>query len=251
MALQVATNMLNTYGDFMSGVDSAASASTCPQLTSGRFTPQELYRGAMAAFVFAGIIGVGLAFARGPEILPFGLLGIAGGYLYTNGKRPYKYLGLGPYGVFMLMGPLMVLPAFFVQAGHFSLLPLPGSISIACFVAAIMHANDIRDIEFDRAAGIRTLAMRLGVKKSVRLYSTLTLGGFAVLGLSVVNGFLPLFCLLPCLMLPRLVREILAMRKAGYDFTPLEALSGKFHLQFGLLLTAGLIAAIVLRAAGR
>lgn len=82
-------------------------------------------------------------------------MGIAGGYGYTSGFWPYKYHAAAPIMVFLLMGPLMALPAYYIQGGSLDWRPFLASLPIACLVTSIMHANDIRDIAHDREAGSR------------------------------------------------------------------------------------------------
>jgi 1,4-dihydroxy-2-naphthoate octaprenyltransferase len=210
---------------------------------SGIFRPETMYRAGWLALLSAGLIGLVLAWFAGPLVLVFGGIGALGGYFYTNGKKPYKYLGVGPFCVFVLMGPLMVLPSYFIQAGHLSLSPLLGSLGIACLVAAIMHANDIRDIAHDRAAGILTLAMLLGRRRAAWLFTGLTVGAFCLLGLGVAGGLVPWPCLVAaCVLLPVLGGTLRRIQVPGYDFVDLEGWTGKFHFQFGLLLLAGLAA---------
>ncbi|MDR2726669.1 MAG: 1,4-dihydroxy-2-naphthoate octaprenyltransferase [Deltaproteobacteria bacterium] len=243
VALQAATNLHNTYGDYVSGVDTTASAVTCPQLVTGSFRPEAMYRAGWLALACAGLIGLVLTWASGPLVLLFGAVGALGGYCYTNGKMPYKYLGLGPLCVFLLMGPLMALPAYFIQTGRLDPAPALGSLGIACLVAAIMHANDIRDIAHDRAAGIRPLALPLGRRRAAWLFAGLTLGAFVLLGLNWAGGLLPWPCLVTLVLLPGLGSKLRRIHTPEYDFMDLEGWTAKFHFQFGLLLTAGLVAA--------
>lgn len=241
VALQVATNFMNTYGDFLSGVDTVESAVTCPQLVTGQVTPHTMFRAGLVAFAVAVVAAVALAAAVGWPMLVYALLGMAGGYYYTNGRYPYKYHRLGPLFVFVLMGPLMVCPAYFVQTGSNSLTPFFVSLSISCLVTAIMHGNDIRDISHDRAAGIRTLAMSLGRDASLRLFAWLYYGAYAVIAVGVAARVLPLLALLPVVLLPALRATLVAIRRDDCDVTFLEGWAAKFHLQFGLALIAGLL----------
>jgi len=243
IALQAATNLHNTYGDYISRVDTPDSAVTCPQLVDGSFRPEAMYRAGWLALGCAGLLGLVLTWTCGPLVLLFGGVGALGGYLYTNGKKPYKYVGLGPLFVFMLMGPLMALPAYFIQTGRLAPAPAFGSLGIACLVAAIMHANDLRDIAHDRAAGIHTLAMLLGRGRAVGLFAGLTFGAFAILGLSWAGGLLPWPCLAPFILLPGLTGKLRRILPPDADLIDLEGWTAKFHFQFGLLLTTGLAAA--------
>lgn len=245
IALHLGTNLHNTYGDYVSGVDTLESAVTCPQLVTGQISPKAMYIAGWLAFGAAALIGLVILTICGLWVLPFGIVGVLGGYYYTNGKNPYKYAGLGPYFVFLLMGPLMALPAYCIISGSFDAAPILGSLSIACLVAAIMHANDMRDIGHDRAAGIRTIAMRQGLKKSIIIYAALNLGAFILLGLNVWFGVLPRTALVAFLLLPFLLYELYLLAAKKLEIGTLEGWTAQFHMKFGLSLSAGVALALV------
>lgn len=246
VALHLATNLHNTYGDFKSGVDTVESAVTCPQLVTGTIEPRAMYRAGWICFGAATLIGAVLIALCGWWVLAFGIIGIIGGYAYTCGKKPYKYAGLGPYFVFMLMGPLMSLPTYCIITGSFDAAPILGSLSIACLVSAIMHANDMRDIKHDRDAGIQTVAMRHGLKKSTFIYAGLNLAAFALLGINVHLGILPMTALLAFLLLPLLLRELRMLFSKDMEIGTLEGWAAAFHMKFGLALSAGVLIPIML-----
>ncbi len=177
IAMQAGTNLINTYGDYQSGVDTVEAAVTCPQLVTGLLTPPAVKRAGIACFGLASVIGLGLARLRGWPIIIIGLIGLIGGYCYTAGFS-YKYKGLGSIMVFFLMGPLMTWPAYFIQTAQYSWLPVLVSLPIGFLVADILHANDLRDMVFDRQAGIHTLALFLGRRKSLLLHHSLPAASF-------------------------------------------------------------------------
>ena len=111
VAVQTGTNMLNIYGDYRSGVDTEASAHGESPILLGLISPEAMRRGGLIALCVAFAVAIVLGFACGWPILAFGLVGVAGGYGYTSGFWPYKYHACGPIMVFLLMGPLMALPA--------------------------------------------------------------------------------------------------------------------------------------------
>ena len=93
--------------------------------------PEAMRRGGLIALCVAFAVGIVLGFACGWPILAFGLVGIAGGYGYTSGFWPYKYHACGPVMVFLLMGPLMALPAYYIQGGSLDWRPFLASLPIA------------------------------------------------------------------------------------------------------------------------
>ena len=244
VALQTAANMFNTYGDYRSGVDTEASAHGESLIVLGLISPEAMRRGGLAALCVASVAGLALGFVCGWPILAFGLVGIAGGYGYTCGFCPYKYHAFGPVMVFLLMGPLMALPAYYIQGGSLDWRPILAALPIACLVASIMHANDIRDIAHDREAGITTLAMLLGRKKALRLYAALCVGAYVFLLLLAASGVVPPSGLLPFVLVPGLWRTLRALGKRPLpesELVSLDGVSAKHHFLFGLLLIAGVL----------
>ncbi|MEI3478861.1 MAG: prenyltransferase [Bilophila sp.] len=94
--------------------------------------------------------------------------------------------------------------------------PILAALPVACLVASIMHANDIRDIAHDREAGITTLAMLLGRRKALYLYAALCIGAYGVLPLLVAFGIVPLSGLLPFVLAPGLYRTLRARRRPAF-----------------------------------
>ncbi len=243
--VHAATNLINTYGDYMNGVDTVESAVTNPQLVTGVLKPATMKRVGIGAFAVASAIGLVLAYLCGWPVLAVGCLGVVAGYGYTAGIWPYKYKGLGSICVFFLMGPLMVWPSYYIQTGKFSLLPVLVSLPVAMLVAAILHANDIRDVVCDQAAEIKTLALGLGTRASLLLYYGLLAGAYVCLVALVAAGVLPSTALLALVTAPVAI-GLLRSAREGVDGSRekmqwLEANTAGFHFKFGLLMIAGLL----------
>ena len=244
IAVQAGTNFINTYGDYCAGVDSVESAHTCPQLVTGAMRPAAMKTAGLLSFAFAAAIGLLLSYWRGWEIIAIGLAGIIGGYTYTSGPLPYKYKGLGSMAVFFLMGPMITWPAWFIQTGQYSWLPVWASLPVGFLVTAILNGNDARDIQHDRSAGIITPATLFGLNWSLRLQRLLYLGAFVSLFLLVFVRLLPLAALLPLLLLPFAIKAFSVITRADKggvnELLQLEAMAAGFHFQFGILLAAGI-----------
>jgi 1,4-dihydroxy-2-naphthoate octaprenyltransferase len=244
VAMQAGTNLINTYGDYCSGVDTVESAPTCPQLVTGALQPRDVRMAGIACFAFATAVGIWLTYLRGWPVTAAGLVGLAGGYCYTAGIS-YKYKGFGSIFVFFLMGPLMAWPSYFIQTGQFSWLPVWASLPVGFLVSGILHANDLRDMTHDRRAGIRTLALYFGLRNSVLFYYGLYTAAYVCLLLLVLTSALPWSAALPLVLLPTIARMFTAVRQAAAGscktMALLEASAAKFHFQFGLLLVAGLV----------
>ncbi len=248
--LQAGTNLTNTYGDYISGVDTVESAKTCPQLVKNILKPQHMKIAGIIAFLIVAVIGVYLVSLRGWPILILGIIGIIGGYTYTLGPAPYKYLGLGSILVFVLMGPLMVVGAYYVQTGFFSWLAVWVSLPVGFLVSAILHANDLRDIDHDYQAGIKTLALVLGRNSSFILYYLLNTAALLSLLALVIAKAIPVTALLLLILLPemaKIFKNTTASRNGNSEcLVMLEANAAKFHFQFGFVFICSWLLAYVL-----
>lgn len=250
--LHAGTNMVNTHYDFLAGVDTAANKGrTQPVLVLGWLQPRELLRGGYVAFALAALIGIYLTALRGWPLLALGVIGLIGGYGYTARPLAYKYQGLGVPLVFILMGPLMALGGYVVQAGSWQWLPVLVSLPVGFLVSAILHGNDLRDVDTDRDSSIRTLAHFLGAG-SGSFYIFLLLGAYLTLALLVAWGLLPGTALLALLTIPegyKLVRMVRAGLAGDQSLLgSVEPLTARLHLLFGVLLIAGIMVNLFLSA---
>lgn len=228
--LQLATNLLNTYGDGVSGVDK--DKPPCP-------FPLTLVLRVGYGFLFIGVVLAGLiVFLTTWKLLFFALAGILGAALYTS--RVFKYAGLGVPGVFLLTGPLQVLAAYYAFTQGFSVKALLLSLPVGCLVAAILHGNDLRDIATDRVAKIKTFSHLIGEQAAFWLYVLLNMIPFLLLILLMVlyppgYAFLPPFLALPLAFM--LSRDALKRQRVE----TLEERSAGCHFLFCLLLVVSLL----------
>ena len=245
--LQTAANLLNTYGDFLSGVDTAARPPTAPQLVSGALKPRPVLFAGAAALLLGAALGVVAAALSDWRLLLFAAAGIAAAAGYTTGPR-LKYLGLGLPLVALVMGVLMVTASYFAQARVLALSSLAASLPVTFLVGAILHGNDLRDTATDRAAKIQTATLLVGDRSARAIFYALHLAPYLVLGASVASGILPAWCLLSVLALPLSVGAVRTCAGGFRDcdaarIGALEGLSAGTHFVFGALLVLGLVLA--------
>jgi 1,4-dihydroxy-2-naphthoate octaprenyltransferase len=245
--LHVGTNVTNEIYDVRKGIDDITSPRASHALLKGRLSEREAFVLAGAAFAGAAAIGVGLVAARGWPVVVLGLLGLAGGFGYTAPPLQYKFHALGLPLVFLLMGPLMVVGAYYVVAGAFSWQALVVSLPVGLLVAAILHGNEWRDLSEDARAGISTLSIRAGRRVAHLLYVSLVVGAYLALAMAVAVGALPPSSLLAMLSLPLLVRAIRAseLGAGGQQraIAMIDLETAQLHAAFGFLLAAGLFLA--------
>ncbi len=245
--IHAGTNLANDYYDWKKGADTPESLGPNRALQEGVLTPQQVFWGALVCFAIGSLIGLYLVAVRGVFLLMLGVLSVLAGWFYTAGPKAFAYIGLGEIVVFVFMGPVMVIGSYFVQAQavplHVVLLSLP----IGFLVPAILHANNMRDLEGDLARNKRTLANILGRQASKWEYLVLVGGSFVVLIALVLIGYAPLLALLPLLVLPTgvsLVQRAFATDEPRKLNRVLRA-TASLHGRFGWLMILGFIGAMV------
>ncbi len=239
VAIQVGTNLANDYFDFQKGADTEARLGPTRVTQSGLLRPATVRTGALVTFALAALAGSYLVWVGGWPILVIGVLAIAAGVLYTGGPWPLGYHGFGDLLVFVFFGVVAVTGTAYLHTGAFRADAVLASLPVASLVTAILAVNNLRDIDTDRAAGKRTLAVRLG-RRGTRWQYALLVGSAYVLALATFVEPDSPWALLPLLSLPlawRLVRAVWTQ-----EGRPLNAAlkgTGQLHLVFGLLLAAG------------
>ncbi len=244
VALQVGTNMLNEHFDHVQGLDLTRERRADMVVQTGELPPGALFRGGLVAMLTGSLCGVALALMTGPSLLVLGVLSVLAGYAYTARPFALGYRALGEVTVFIFMGPVIVLGAYFVQTQRWSGRALLLSIPIGLLVAAILHMNNVRDMADDLANGKRTLANLFGRRVAEYEYMLLTLGSFAVLLGLVVARVAPAPSLVAFLTLPTAVRltRILATGTGVPRLDRLMMGTARLHRDFGLLLALGVFA---------
>ena len=178
--IQVGTNYSNDAEDHVRGADTEARKGPLRATAAGLVTPAQMRIAAGVAFGLAFAAGLYLIGRGGWPILALGLVCIASGIAYTVGRYALAYTGLADLFVLVFFGPVAVGGTYYVQA-----LDLPTWVPIAglgpgFLATAILLANNIRDVEEDRAADKRTLVVRFGRRAGVRLYNACISGAVVV-----------------------------------------------------------------------
>ncbi|MGF1658973.1 MAG: 1,4-dihydroxy-2-naphthoate polyprenyltransferase [Rubrimonas sp.] len=160
--IQIGANYANDYYDFVKGADTAARAGPRRLTQSGLASPQTMKRAAMLVFGLATLVGVYLVARGGAPILAVGLASLLCGVIYTGGPFPLGYRGLGDVFVLAFFGPIAVAGTYWVQALEMDWRPIAAGLGPGLISTAILAVNNLRDVDTDRIADKRTLAVRLG-----------------------------------------------------------------------------------------
>ena len=162
MFIQIGTNLSNDYSDARRGADTEDRLGPVRVTAGGLVPPRQVLVATYVTFGVAVLAGVYLIVVAGWQLLLVGAASILAGVLYTGGPQPYGYEGLGELFVFLFFGIVAVAGSFFVQVKHLDWEAFALAVPVGLLAAAILVVNNIRDIDTDRRAGKRTLAVRLG-----------------------------------------------------------------------------------------
>src|SRR4051812_46286125 len=159
---QTGTNLANDYSDARRGADTDDRLGPVRVTAGGLMPPRQVLIGTYVAFGVAVAAGAYLITVAGWQLLLVGAASIAAGVLYTGGPRPYGYEGLGELFVFLFFGVVAVAGSYFVQVEKLEWEAFALSAPVGLLASAILVVNNVRDIDTDRRAGKRTLAVKLG-----------------------------------------------------------------------------------------
>jgi 1,4-dihydroxy-2-naphthoate octaprenyltransferase len=240
--IQIGTNLANDYSDARRGADTEDRLGPVRVTAGGLVPPRRVLIWTWVAFGIAVAAGSYLIAVAGWELLAVGVASIVAGILYTGGPKPYGYEGLGEVFVFLFFGVVAVAGSYFVQTEHLTRAAFDLSVPVGLLSAAILVVNNVRDVETDRRAGKRTLAVRLGRERARRLFVLMIIGAYV--GLIGLAFELTPWVLLPLLTIPLalpLVRTV-RTRADGASLNGALAATGQLLAAFSVLLAIGVLA---------
>lgn len=242
LALQVGTNFANDYSDGIRGTDAPGQRVGPVRLVGWGLQPPRLVkRAAVVSFVVAALAGLSLAVAVGPQLLAVGAAAIAAGWFYTGGSHPYGYYGLGEVFVFVFFGLVATVGSTYVQTETVTGLSTTAGVVVGLLATALLVINNLRDIPGDAASGKRTLAVRLGDRRTRVLYVMMLVVAFAIVPI-VAGGFdrAPAAAALVGVVLAR--RPVLQVLEgaAGAALIPVLGATALVQLVTGSLMAAGI-----------
>jgi 1,4-dihydroxy-2-naphthoate octaprenyltransferase len=235
--LQIGVNYAIDYSDGIRGTD-AHREGPSRQTGSGRAKPRHVLVVALVFFALAAVAGLVLVVVTQLWwLLLVGAAAIVAAWFYTGGKRPYGYLGLGEVFVFVFFGLVATMGTTLVQVRWVNTESALSGVAIGFMACAVLMVNNLRDLEPDKAAGKRTLAVRIGDRASRVVFCVFLLVPFVIAGFFAVlypGALLTLFVLL--LALPACLITVTAT--TSRELVLALKLSSFAALAFGLLLGA-------------
>jgi 1,4-dihydroxy-2-naphthoate octaprenyltransferase len=241
--IQVGTNLSNDYSDARRGADTEDRLGPVRVTAGGLVPPDKVLVATYVSFGVAVLAGAYLIAVAGWQLLLVGAASILAGVLYTGGPRPYGYEGLGELFVFLFFGVVAVAGSFFVQVRHLDWEAFALAVPVGLLASAILVVNNFRDVDSDRRAGKRTLAVRLGRARTRTLFATIVYLAYLLAPVTWIFGPMKAWMLLAWLTLPlaaQLVRTV-RNRTDGPSLNQALAQTGMLQLAFCVLLSAGLL----------
>jgi 1,4-dihydroxy-2-naphthoate octaprenyltransferase len=235
--IQIGTNLSNDYSDARRGADTEDRLGPVRVTAGGLMPPRQVLVGTYVAF------GIAVVAIAGWQLLLVGAASILAGVLYTGGPRPYGYEGLGEVFVFLFFGVVAVVGSYYVQTERLIWEAFALAVPVGLLVSSILVVNNLRDIETDRRAGKRTLAVRIGRTRTRRLFALMIAIAFLSPIVIWLAGGLSAWLLLALVsapLAPPLMRTV-GTRTDGPALNGALADSGRVVAVFSMLLAAGVL----------
>jgi 1,4-dihydroxy-2-naphthoate octaprenyltransferase len=234
VALQVGVNYANDYSDGIRGTD-ADRVGPLRLVGSGVASPGAVKRAALLAFAVGAVAGLVLALLVAWWLVLVGVACLLGAWYYTGGGSPYGYRGLGEVSVFVFFGLVATVGTTYVQAERITTAAVLAGVGCGALACAILVANNLRDIPTDREVGKRTLAVRLGDRRTRLLYVGLVFAAYAVVVLIALQYLVVLIALGTALPAVRPTLGVI-YGATGRELVPVLKETGLLLLVYGVAL---------------
>lgn len=242
LLLQVGANYANDVFDYLKGAD-RERVGPLRVTQSGLLTPRQMLVGTGVVFGLATLLGAYLVAVGGLPVALIGVVSILFALAYTAGPVPLAYRGLGEVAAFLFFGVVAVGGTYYLQTRSYTPAALIAGLPQACLAAAILVVNNLRDLDTDRAADKRTLAVRLGDHATRVEYLALLGAAFlSTLALWAVGG-IGWGWILPWLALPLAIGLCQTVWRTPRSPALNLALArtAQLNLVFAVLLSVGLL----------
>lgn len=218
--LQILSNLANDYGDFKKGVDNTHRTGPQRTLQSGAVTEGQMRAGITITAIIAFVAGALLIFVFARltwrELAVFAALGVGAvlaALLYTLGKRPYGYRGLGDLYCFLFFGWVAVAGTYYLSTKSLDFAVLLPATAMGFLSNAVLNINNMRDYENDKASGKNSLVVKVGLKRAFAYHVFLIVGAFICLSIFLWLKQAPWYAYAVWLLSPLFARDLVTIRK--------------------------------------
>lgn len=239
--INIGANFANDASDALRGADGPARIGPTRAVASGLISSRAMWTGVAVVFGLAAAGGIYLALIAGWPVLLIGAACLLAAVTYTGGPFPYGYRALGEAAVFTFFGLAGTVGSRFVHDGRAPVAAWLLALPVGMLITAILVANNLRDLDGDRAAGKRTLAVLLGGRATRRLFAGLVGGAFLLLALEAAAAWVPRAAALGLLAAPWAVSVVRTVHRETAAPALIKALqaTARLNLIFALLTAVG------------
>ncbi|MCK5862144.1 MAG: 1,4-dihydroxy-2-naphthoate polyprenyltransferase [Candidatus Hydrogenedentes bacterium] len=242
LLIQIGANYANDYYDYLKGADRSDRIGPQRATQAGLVTPRQMRLATAVALGLAILPGLYLVYRGGWPILLIGVLSLLFAVLYTGGPLPLGYIGAADLFVLVFFGPVAVAGTYYVQTLTLCTVPILAGLATGLISMAILTVNNLRDIEQDRQAGKKTLAVRFGISFARWEYLIAMMTALVIVPLWVctIEGGRRGVLAACVMVLPALVTTRTVFTKQdGSTLNACLAATGKILLGFSLLFSGG------------
>jgi 1,4-dihydroxy-2-naphthoate octaprenyltransferase len=240
ISIQIGTNFSNDYYDFHQGADTESRKGPARAVQSGLISSRAMLIATIIAFTFAGGSAWLLYLRAGWPFLLLGALSIVLGIAYTAGRFSLAYLGIADPFVLIFFGPVAVAGTQYIQSLQFDGSTILAGLGPGLISTGLLVVNNLRDIDEDRGANKRTLAVRFGARFSRYQYAICIVFAAIVPAIFAISQgswgpAIASFVIIPGLFLIRKV-----WRSSGTELCPCLGMTAGILLLFTVLFCFGL-----------
>ncbi|MEI8238211.1 MAG: 1,4-dihydroxy-2-naphthoate polyprenyltransferase [Actinomycetota bacterium] len=239
LALQVGVNYANDYSDGVRGTDDVR-VGPARLVGGGLASAKAVKRAAFLAFGVAAAAGLVLAAVTSWWLLAVGAAAILAAWFYTGGPKPYGYLGLGEVFVFVFFGLVATAGTTYVVIQRVNAVAWLAGVVAGCLACALLVVNNLRDIPTDRVVGKKTLAVRLGDRRTRLFYVALLCTAMVLLVVMALHGRRGAALGLVGVIAAVPAVKAVADGAVGKALIPVLGATGRVQLVTGLLAAVGI-----------
>ncbi len=250
---QVLSNYANDLGDGVKGTDEHRKGEQ--RMVGSGLIPMEKMKRAVYLFVLLSFVSACLLSQRALAekgwiwvalFIALGALAILSAVFYTVGDAAYGYRGLGDLFVLLFFGWVGVVGSYFLQTAVLDWSVFLPASSVGLLSVGVLNLNNMRDIETDRAAGKKSIPVRIGLPYAKIYHMGLLLFAFNLSFLYVLGHGGNAWRNLYWLSVPLILWNLWSVSKSwqAEEFDPLLKRLALTTLLFSLSLGCGILLSV-------
>ena len=237
--MQINANFINDYFDFKKGTDDELRLGPKRACAQGWVSMRAMRIAIVLTTAVACVIGLPLIVYGGWLMVAVGVLCVIFCFLYTT---HLSYLGLGDILVLVFFGLIPVCATYYLQTHTVTLECLLASIACGLVIDTLLIVNNYRDRDNDRRTGKMTLVVRIGVKRTERLYWGLGAAACLIGGVYLVSGKYLAFVLpIIYLALHTVTWRKMKTINRGFQLNQILGENARNMFIYGILVTLGVV----------